>query len=68
MKQYTPVTERMAANYLTGTLVAMLVGRFVSTQIMLLRGYQGCGLVQLSPISAKLQRCSDKLIIIQRLD
>jgi MFS transporter, FHS family, L-fucose permease len=34
MKQYTPVTERRAANYLTGTLVAMLVGRFVSTQIM----------------------------------
>jgi FHS family L-fucose permease-like MFS transporter len=34
MKQYTPVTERTAANYLTGTLVAMLVGRFVSTQIM----------------------------------
>jgi FHS family L-fucose permease-like MFS transporter len=34
MKQYTPVSERTAASYLTGTLVAMLIGRFVSTPLM----------------------------------
>jgi MFS transporter, FHS family, L-fucose permease len=34
MKQYTPVTERTAAHYLTATLVALLVGRFVTTPLM----------------------------------
>ena len=34
MKQYTGVTERVAAGYLTGTLVAMSLGRFVGTQLM----------------------------------
>lgn len=34
MKQYTPVTERVAANYLTATLIALLIGRFVSTPLM----------------------------------
>ncbi len=34
MKQYTPVSERTAAHYLTGTLIAMLIGRFVSTPLM----------------------------------
>jgi MFS transporter, FHS family, L-fucose permease len=34
MKQYTPVTERTAARYLTATLVALLVGRFVTTPLM----------------------------------
>jgi len=34
MKQYTVVSERTAAHYLTGVLVAMLIGRFVSTPLM----------------------------------
>ena len=34
MKQYTSVTERHAAYYLTGVLVALAVGRFVSTPLM----------------------------------
>ena len=34
MKQYTVVSERTAAHYLTATLVAMCVGRFVSTWLM----------------------------------
>jgi FHS family L-fucose permease-like MFS transporter len=34
MKQYTPVSERTAASYLTATLVAMAVGRVVSTPLM----------------------------------
>jgi FHS family L-fucose permease-like MFS transporter len=34
MKQYTPVSERTAAFYLTGTLIALAVGRFVSTPLM----------------------------------
>ncbi len=34
MKQYTGVSERMAAGYLTATLVAMAAGRFVGTQLM----------------------------------
>jgi FHS family L-fucose permease-like MFS transporter len=34
MKQYTPVSEKTAANYIIYSLVAMLVGRFVSTQLM----------------------------------
>lgn len=34
MKQYTPVSERTAAHYLTATLVALLVGRFASTPLM----------------------------------
>lgn len=34
MKQYTPVTERTAANYIIYSLIAMLVGRFVSTPLM----------------------------------
>ena len=34
MKQYTPVSERTAANYIIYSLVAMLVGRFVSTPLM----------------------------------
>ncbi|GAC1423421.1 MAG: L-fucose:H+ symporter permease [Acidobacteriaceae bacterium] len=34
MKQYTPVSERTAAHYLTATLIAMLIGRFVTTPLM----------------------------------
>ncbi|MFZ0304415.1 MAG: L-fucose:H+ symporter permease [Terracidiphilus sp.] len=34
MKQFTGVTERVAAGYLTATLVAMALGRFVGTQLM----------------------------------
>jgi FHS family L-fucose permease-like MFS transporter len=34
MKQFTPVSERHAAYYLTGVLVALAVGRFVSTPLM----------------------------------
>jgi FHS family L-fucose permease-like MFS transporter len=34
MKQYTIVSERTAAHYLTGVLIAMGIGRFVSTPLM----------------------------------
>jgi FHS family L-fucose permease-like MFS transporter len=34
MKQYTSVTERTAAFYLTATLIVMATGRFVTTPIM----------------------------------
>jgi len=34
MKQYTMVSERTAAHYLTGVLIAMGIGRFVSTPLM----------------------------------
>ncbi len=34
MKQYTAVSERTAALYLLGTLIALAVGRFVSTPLM----------------------------------
>src|ERR1700733_15058776 len=34
MKQYTAVSERTAAGYLTATLVALALGRFFSTQLM----------------------------------
>jgi FHS family L-fucose permease-like MFS transporter len=34
MKQYTVVSERTAAHYLTAVLIAMLIGRFVSTSLM----------------------------------
>jgi FHS family L-fucose permease-like MFS transporter len=34
MKQYTTVTERVAAGYLTATLVALMVGRFLTTPLM----------------------------------
>jgi MFS transporter, FHS family, L-fucose permease len=34
MKQFTGVSERVAAGYLTATLVAMAAGRFVGTQLM----------------------------------
>jgi FHS family L-fucose permease-like MFS transporter len=34
MKQYTGVSERVAAGYLTGTLVAMALGRFFGTHLM----------------------------------
>ena len=34
MKQYTAVSERTAALYLMGTLIALAVGRFVSTPLM----------------------------------
>ena len=34
MKQFTGVSERVAAGYLTATLVAMAMGRFVGTQLM----------------------------------
>jgi FHS family L-fucose permease-like MFS transporter len=34
MKQYTAVTERHASYYLTGVLVALAMGRFVSTPLM----------------------------------
>jgi FHS family L-fucose permease-like MFS transporter len=34
MKQYTPVSEKTAADYIIYSLVAMLVGRFCSTPLM----------------------------------
>ncbi len=34
MKQYTPVTEKAAANFIIYSLIAMLVGRFVSNPLM----------------------------------
>lgn len=34
MKQYTPVSERTAAGYLTATLIALMLGRFVTTPMM----------------------------------
>ena len=34
MKQYTTVSERTAAGYLTATLVALTLGRFVTTPLM----------------------------------
>jgi FHS family L-fucose permease-like MFS transporter len=34
MKQYTVVSEKTAANYIIYSLVAMLIGRFVSTPLM----------------------------------
>jgi len=34
MKQYTIVSERTAAHYLEATLVALMVGRFVTTPVM----------------------------------
>ncbi|GGA64709.1 L-fucose:H+ symporter permease [Edaphobacter acidisoli] len=34
MKQYTVVSERTAAHYLTAVLISMAVGRFVSTPLM----------------------------------
>lgn len=34
MKQYTSVSERTAAYYLTGTLVALMLGRFATTPLM----------------------------------
>jgi len=34
MKQYTAVSERTAAAYLTATLVALMLGRFVTTPLM----------------------------------
>ena len=34
MKQFTPVSERTAASYLVGVLVALALGRFVSTPLM----------------------------------
>jgi len=34
MKQYTVVSERTAAHYLTAVLIAMLLGRFISTSLM----------------------------------
>ena len=34
MKQYTAVTERHASYYLTGVLVALALGRFISTPLM----------------------------------
>lgn len=34
MKQFTAASERMAASYLVGVLVALAVGRFVSTPLM----------------------------------
>jgi FHS family L-fucose permease-like MFS transporter len=34
MKQYTMVSERTAAGYLTATLVALMVGRFATTPLM----------------------------------
>jgi MFS transporter, FHS family, L-fucose permease len=34
MKQYTGVSERVAAGYLTGNLVALAIGRFASTGLM----------------------------------
>lgn len=34
MKQYTTVSERTAAHYLTATLIALTLGRFISTPLM----------------------------------
>lgn len=34
MKQYTPVSERTAAHFLTAVLVVMMLGRFLSTSMM----------------------------------
>ncbi len=34
MKQYTSVSERVAAGYLTATLIALMVGRFATTPLM----------------------------------
>ncbi len=34
MKQFTGVSERVAATYLTGTLVALALGRFLGTHLM----------------------------------
>ena len=34
MKQYTVVSERTAAHYLTATLISLTVGRFISTPLM----------------------------------
>ena len=34
MKQYTPMSERTAALYLLGTLIALAAGRFISTPLM----------------------------------
>ena len=34
MKQFTGVSERVAAGYLTATLIAMAAGRFFGTQMM----------------------------------
>jgi FHS family L-fucose permease-like MFS transporter len=34
MKQYTPVSEKTAANYIIYSLVAMLAGRFITTPLM----------------------------------
>lgn len=34
MKQYTTVSERVAAGYLTATLIALMVGRFATTPLM----------------------------------
>lgn len=34
MKQYTPVSEKTAANYIIYSLVAVLLGRFVTTPLM----------------------------------
>jgi MFS transporter, FHS family, L-fucose permease len=34
MKQYTPVSEKTAANYIIYSLAAMLLGRFISTHLM----------------------------------
>jgi FHS family L-fucose permease-like MFS transporter len=34
MKQYTPVSERVAAGYVTATLVALTLGRFATTPLM----------------------------------
>jgi FHS family L-fucose permease-like MFS transporter len=34
MKQYTPVSERVAAGYLSATLVALMIGRFATTPMM----------------------------------
>jgi FHS family L-fucose permease-like MFS transporter len=34
MKQYTAVSERTAAHYLTAVLIAMAIGRFASTPLM----------------------------------
>src|ERR1700736_6598128 len=34
MKQYTSVSERTAAGYLTATLIAMMAGRFATTPLM----------------------------------
>jgi FHS family L-fucose permease-like MFS transporter len=34
MKSYTPVSEKTAANYIVYSLIAMLLGRFITTPIM----------------------------------